>query len=44
MRNELARSKVTTRDQTSVGHLPLASFDRNLLKLPDTTQPKAPSH
>ncbi|MDR3672836.1 MAG: type II toxin-antitoxin system VapC family toxin [Holophaga sp.] len=26
------------------GHLPLATFDKNLLKLPDTTQPKAPSH
>lgn len=26
------------------GHLPLATFDKNLLKLPDTTQPKAASH
>jgi predicted nucleic-acid-binding protein len=26
------------------GHLPLATFDKNLLKLPDTTQPKAPFH
>lgn len=26
------------------GHVPLATFDRNLLKLPDTTQPKAPAN
>jgi predicted nucleic-acid-binding protein len=26
------------------GHLPLATFDKNLLRLPDTAQPKAPFH
>ncbi len=26
------------------GHAPLATFDKNLLRLPDTTQPRAPSH
>lgn len=26
------------------GHLPLATFDRNLLKIPGTTQPKAATH